>query len=76
MNEPEILEIHGIDYVSIESIARYIDTDSQCLMPIVVEETKREYGIRLLQVLAQEIRDIRKSQEAMACRRKAAGWEG
>lgn len=40
----------------VERIARYIESDSECLLPIVVEETKKNYGVRLLKVMADEIR--------------------
>jgi hypothetical protein len=39
-------------------IADYIERDSECMMPIVVHETKRDYGIRLLKTLANEIRTL------------------
>jgi uncharacterized protein YbgA (DUF1722 family) len=41
---------------SVEEIAHYIESDSDCLMPIVVEETKHDYGVRLLKIMADEIR--------------------
>lgn len=40
----------------IEEIAQYIESDSSCLMDIVVNETKHDYGVRLLKVMADEIR--------------------
>jgi hypothetical protein len=40
----------------IEEIAAYVESDSECLMPIVVEETRHQYGVRLLKVMAEEIR--------------------
>ena len=46
----------------IEIIARYIETDSQCLMPMRAEyigETKYAYGLRMLKVLAEEIRELK-----------------
>lgn len=39
-----------------ERIAKYVESESECLMPIVVEETKHDYGVRLLKVMADEIR--------------------
>lgn len=50
---------------SVEEIAHYIETESECLMPIVVEETKRAYGRRLLKVLAAELRE--KFKEDSSC---------
>lgn len=41
---------------SLEDIAVYIESDSECLMDIVIGETKREYGVRLLKVMANELR--------------------
>lgn len=40
-----------------DRIATYIESESECLMPIVVEETKHDYGVRLLKVMAAEIRE-------------------
>lgn len=40
----------------VERIAVYMESESECLMPIVVEETKHDYGVRLLKVMADEIR--------------------
>lgn len=42
---------------SVEEIASYIENDSECLMPIVVEETRHAYGVRLLKTLAAELRE-------------------
>lgn len=50
----------------VERIAVYIERDSECLMPIVVEETKRSYGVRMLKVLADEVRDKFKSAPPVA----------
>jgi hypothetical protein len=41
----------------VERIAVYVESESECLMPIVVEETKHDYGVRLLKVMADEIRN-------------------
>ncbi|HXF12246.1 MAG TPA: hypothetical protein VN517_03775 [Terriglobales bacterium] len=41
----------------VESIAVYVESESECLMPIVVEEPKHDYGVRLLKVMATEIRE-------------------
>jgi hypothetical protein len=46
----------GGTVVGLEEIAAYIENDSEILLPIVVEETKRAYGLRLLKELAAEIR--------------------
>lgn len=40
----------------VERIASYIESDSECLMPIVLEETRHAYGVRLLKAMADEIR--------------------
>ena len=41
----------------VERIAHYIEEDSECLIPIVVEETKHAYGVRVLKAMAAEIRE-------------------
>jgi N-acetylglutamate synthase-like GNAT family acetyltransferase len=43
----------------IEILAVYIERDCQCMMPIVVHETKHNYGLRLLKTLANEIREFK-----------------
>jgi hypothetical protein len=52
--QPDSSSIPAGDLV--ERIAVYVESESECLMPIVVEETKRDYGVRLLKVMADEIR--------------------
>jgi hypothetical protein len=42
----------------VEEIAHYIETDSECLMEIVPEETRHAYGVRLLRTMAKEIREM------------------
>jgi hypothetical protein len=44
-------------WISVEAVARYIETESQCLMAIVPHETKRDYGVRLLKTMANELRE-------------------
>lgn len=51
-----LAELRETRRVTVEEIATYIESDSDCLMPIVLEETKRDYGVRLLKVMADEIR--------------------
>jgi hypothetical protein len=43
-------------WIDVERIAKYVEAESECLMPIVVEETKHDYGVRLLKAMADEIR--------------------
>lgn len=67
MNDPKVMEItytNGTDrwesgkVVGLEEIATYIESDAEIFLPIVVEETKRAYGLRLLKELAAEIRRL------------------
>lgn len=44
------------DY-TVDELARYIESESECLMSIVPEETRLAYGRRLLKVMADELRD-------------------
>jgi hypothetical protein len=41
----------------VEEIAVYIESDSECLIPIVVDETRHDYGVRMLKAMAGEIRE-------------------
>ena len=41
----------------IEELCVYIESESWCLMPIIVHETRHDYGVRLLKILAAELRE-------------------
>jgi hypothetical protein len=45
-----------VDNQTVEEIARYIESESGGLMEIVVGETKHDYGLRLTQLIANNVR--------------------
>lgn len=78
MNEPKVINItydgkrgayfvdqynwNGGDVVSVVEMATYIERNCGFPIPIIVGETKHDYGLRMLKALAHEVRNLRTAQ--------------